>query len=75
MRLSELQAKDIISTYDGKKIGRIIDAEVLIDQGVINYFIVEPRKFVPNFINNGRETVINIKQIKKVGEDVILVDL
>lgn len=73
MRLSELQHKEIISTIDGKKVGRIIDAEV--SNGSIVYFVVESKRLFNKFIISGKETTLTLNQIKKIGEDVILVDL
>ena len=40
MNLSEIQQKDIISIKDGRKIGRIIDAEIS-TTGNIEYLILE----------------------------------
>ncbi len=74
MRLSELQSKDMISTKDGKKIGRIIDAEIIKEDGNIVYFVVEPKQLIKNIIGGNKETTVTIKQISKIGEDVILVD-
>ena len=45
MRISDLQTKDVINQSDGRNIGRIIDMDIQ-DNGVINYFIVEPRKIM-----------------------------
>ena len=74
MRLSELQSKDMISTKDGKKIGRIIDAEIIKEEGKIIYFVVEPKHLIKSFISGNKETTVTINQINKIGEDVILVD-
>ena len=74
MRLSDLQSKDIISTKDGKIIGRIIDAELDYKDGRLKYLIIEPKKVFRNFMNN-KETTVNFEQIVKIGEDVILVDI
>lgn len=73
MRLSDLQAKDIINTKDGKKLGKIIDAEID-NKGVIVYFAVEQRKIF-RFFSSNPEINITFNQIVKIGEDVILVEL
>ena len=75
MRLSDLQSKDIISTKDGKKVGRIIDVEVDEIEGKILYFVVEPKKFLKNALSSSKESEVKYQQINKIGEDVILVDL
>lgn len=75
MRLSDLQSKDIISTRDGKRIGRIIDVEVDSVEGKIIYFVVEPKHFLKKTLTSSKEAEVSYKEISKIGEDVILVDL
>lgn len=70
MRLSELQQKEIINIYNGKRIGMIIDV-VVDEKGNINSLILEEklrRKF------NREEYTISWNQIIKIGDDIILVD-
>ena len=74
MRLSDLQTKDIVNINDGKIIGRIIDAEIN-DAGIIEYLSIEKRGRLNNLFNKDNETTITFKQIKRIGEDVILVDI
>lgn len=72
--MSDLQMKDIISTKDGKKIGKISDL-VVNENGEILYLVVEPTKFLKKYATFGTETNIKFEQIVKFGSDVILVDL
>ena len=74
MRLSDLQTKDIVNINDGKRIGKIIDA-VINEAGVIEYLSIEKRGSLNNLFNKDNETTITFKQIKRIGEDVILVDI
>lgn len=73
MRMSDLQAKDIVNTKDGKNIGKICDI-VIDEHGTILYLVVEPTKFFKRYGFSG-ETNIKFEQIVKFGADVILVDL
>ncbi len=73
MRVSELQIKDVVSMLDGKKLGRIVDIE-LNEEGVIKFFVVEPRRFF-RFFGTKEEVNVSMNQIKKIGEDVILVEI
>lgn len=73
MNLSELQQKDIINIFDGRKLGRIVDASVN-DTGLIIHFTIEPKRFFRIF-SSKEEVDITFNQIKKIGEDVILVEL
>lgn len=74
MFLSDLQEKDIISTKSGRKIGRIIDAEIN-NEGVIVFLIVEEKKNIKKFMMSGNDTKISFDSISKIGEDVILVNV
>lgn len=74
MRLSDLQSKDIVNLIDGKKIGNIID--VVIDKdGNMESLIVQKSKFISNIFSNKDEIEVKWKQIEKIGEDVILVNM
>lgn len=73
MRLSELQNKDIVNINNGSKIGKIID--VLINQeGTMEALVVQKNKII-NVFNNSNEVEIKWNQIKKIGDDVILVNM
>ena len=69
MRLSDLQLKEIVNIYNGKRIGIIVDA-VVDEKGYIKNLILEEkrgRKF------SREEYNISWTQIK-IGDDIILVD-
>lgn len=74
MFLSDLQNKDIISIKDGRRIGRIIDAEINNQGRIINLIVEEKRNF-KNIMKQGADTKISFDEISKIGEDVILVNL
>lgn len=74
MKLSDLQEKDIVNVNDGRKIGRIIDAQITME-GVITYLIIDEKRGLRNLISSSSDVNISFKQIKKIGSDVILVDL
>ncbi len=74
MNLSDLQNKDIINIKDGKKVGAIID--VVIDQsGNLEALIVQKSKLLASIFPGKEEFRVKWSQIKKIGEDVILVDV
>ena len=73
MLLSDMQTKDIINTKDGNNLGRIIDAKID-NTGKIVYFVVEEKKLLRKVSRNG-ETTFSFNRIKKIGEDVILVEV
>ena len=73
MNLSDLQRKDMVSLISGKKLGKIVDAK-MDEKGLIEYFIVANRRFL-TFWKSPEEVNIPISHMKKIGLDVILVDL
>ena len=73
MRLSDLQTKNIINLNDGSLVGKIIDVEIT-DSGSIKSLIVEKYKSKLFFSSEG-EIEIKFSQIKKLGNDVILIDM
>ena len=75
MKLSELQKKDIVNIKNGKKIGKIIDVEFDINTGYLIRFVIEKPFLVKNLFNIEEVITIKFTQIKKLGEDVILIDI
>lgn len=73
MKLSSLQSKDIININDGKCIGNIIDVNID-NEGRTLVLLVEKYKFLLSLFKNN---IVEVKwnQIKKIGTDVILVDI
>lgn len=74
MRLSDLQDKTVINLYDGKDIGNIIDLSID-EQGNTTGLIVEKHRFLISYFSTKKEIVIKWNQIRKIGEDVILVNV
>ena len=74
MRMSDLQAKDVVSTKDGRRLGRITDV-VVEENGTVSYLVVEPTKLLKRYASFNPETNVKFSDIVKFGNDVILVDL
>lgn len=72
MKLSELQSKSIVNVTDGKNIGIIIDANVDMNGNIKSFVVEEKRKLFT--ISRDSNAVIYWEDIKKIGEDVILVE-
>ena len=74
MRLSDLQNKNIVNVIDGRNIGNIIDVKINEEDGTIISLVIEPNR---NFFSFGKnaDTEVYWKNITKIGEDVILVNI
>jgi len=75
MFLSELQNKTLINMTDGRNIGNIIDIKMDEVTGNIIALIIEHNKKGFSFSNKNNSTEIKWEDIKKIGEDVILVNV
>lgn len=71
MRLSDLQAKKIVSVVTGRNLGSIIDVNVN-DSGKIESLLIEQGRNIFS-LNRDNDTQIFWEEISKIGEDVILV--
>ena len=72
MRLSEIQNKDVIDMVSGIKIGNIIDIKIN-QSGDIVSLILE-KKLNKKLFSNSDEIEVKWSQIKRIGEDVILIE-
>ncbi|MBQ3021260.1 MAG: YlmC/YmxH family sporulation protein [Bacilli bacterium] len=73
MRISELQDKNVINMSNGKNIGRITDLEINEEGKIINFYVIQRKLF--KFFSSNQESLFTIKDINKIGEDVILVNI
>ena len=76
MSLSELRTKDVISTLDGKRLGKVMDLEFDPCTGCITALVV-PAEFRVSSLLRGEKCglVIPWQRICKIGENVILVQI
>ena len=73
MRISDLQSKNIVNMVDGRNVGSIIDANV--DKaGNIESLVIETNKKFLSFSKDD-DLLVLWKDIAKIGEDVILINL
>ena len=74
MYLGELQSKDVVSVTDGRNLGRIVDVEINSD-GVVTNILIEKRRFFIKLFGSSSQYNITYKEISKIGDDVILVNI
>ena len=77
MRLSDLSGKEVINLGDGARLGIIDDCEVTFDakSGKISALILPSRSGAFNFFNDNKTSTIPWQAIKRIGDEVIIVDL
>ncbi|MDD3612432.1 MAG: YlmC/YmxH family sporulation protein [Caldicoprobacterales bacterium] len=72
---SDFRVKEVINIRDGRRLGTIIDMEFNLSEGRITAIIVPGSSKWMGLIKNGDDIVIPWERIKKIGDDVILVDI
>lgn len=75
MRLSDLESRDVINVVDGRVLGNVADVEIDIGDGRINAIIVPGPGRVMGLFGQKNEYRIPWGNIKKIGPDVILVEM
>jgi YlmC/YmxH family sporulation protein len=77
MRLNDLIGKEIVNIYDGMRMGTVGESDMLVDQesGDIISIILPNRGNAFNFWADRQKLVIPWEAVKKIGREVIVVDL
>ena len=75
MRLCEFEDKEVINACDCKKLGYI--ADLIIDEckGCIEAIVVPKAGKLCGLFGDGAEYIIPFRCIKKIGPDIILVEI
>ncbi len=74
-RISELCRKDIVNAADGRRLGFARDVELDLEQGRIRALILPDRERSFRWFGRGDEFSVEWTQIRRIGVDVVLVEL
>lgn len=74
-RSSELRQKEVINMSDGRRLGFVSDVEIDLENGRIEAIIIPGGGRIFGIIGKDNELVIPWDRIKKIGEDIILVEM
>lgn len=77
MRLNEMGRKEIINIHDGKKLGIVAETDIILDkEGNIKALLISPTTGFKLFkVSEHDELVIPWKLVRKIGDDILLVDV
>lgn len=77
MRLNDLVGKEIVNIYDGMRMGTVGESDMMVDEesGDIISIILPNRGNAFNFWADRQKLVIPWEAVKKIGREVIVVDL
>lgn len=77
MRWSRLAGKEIINLHDGERLGRVADADLILDPatGQITSLVLSRRGRLAGLIGLAGSVTIPWKAIQRIGPEVVLVEL
>lgn len=75
VKISDLRMREVINVMNGKKLGLIKDIEIDLDAGRIKSVVLPGNGKVLGLFGRNDDVVVPWQKIKKLGMDVILVEL
>lgn len=75
VKISDLRMREVVNVMNGKKLGLIKDIEIDLDAGRIKSVVLPGNGKVLGFLGRQDDVVVPWHKIKKLGLDVILVEL
>ena len=72
---SDLRNKEVINISDGKRLGYVCDIEVDITGGTLTALVLPGSKGMLWVLGKNSDIIIPWTQIKKIGDDIILVEI
>lgn len=75
VKISDLRMREVINVMNGKRLGLIKDIEIDLEAGRIKSVVLPGNGKVLGFFGKNDDVVVPWQKIKKLGMDVILVEL
>ena len=73
--INGLKSKEVINIHDGARLGFVSDAELDLEKGaLVSVTVPGPYRFMGMF-GKDNDYIIKWENIRKIGEDIILVDV
>ena len=75
LKISDLRMREVINIVDGKRLGEIKDIELDLEKGKIKSIILPGTSSFLSFFGRSEDIVVPWDRIRKLGTDVILVEI
>lgn len=75
LRVSDLRMRDVVNIVDGRRLGMIKDIDLDLEEGRIKSIILPGTGRLMGFLGKNDDIVIPWDKIRKLGVDVILVEV
>ncbi len=73
-RTADFRQKEVINMSDGKRLGFVCDVEINLESGKLDAIVIPGEGRIFGLFGKDNEYVIPWSKIKKIGEDIILVE-
>ena len=70
----DLQKKEVINAIDGTRLGFVSNIDIDIEKGIVTAIRIPSSSKVFNLFGKSEDHIINWDRIKKIGDDIILID-
>ena len=74
MRVTDLSCKEVVCICDGARLGYVSDVEVEVPEGQVRAIVVPGKCRFFGLLGHTEDFVIPWNAIRRVGDDIILVD-
>ncbi|MFZ5640496.1 MAG: YlmC/YmxH family sporulation protein [Bacillota bacterium] len=75
VKISDLRMREVVNVTNGKKLGLIKDIEIDLENGMIKSVVLPGNSRIMGFFGKNDDVVVPWHKIKKLGMDVILVEV
>jgi YlmC/YmxH family sporulation protein len=75
VKISDLRMREVVNVSNGKKLGLIKDIEIDLENGMIKSVVLPGNTRIMGFFGKNDDVVVPWHKIKKLGMDVILVEV
>lgn len=75
MKISDLRNMRIVNMANGKVLGKISDLVMDVNRGYVKAIVLPGGARWPAFLSREKEVEVPWENIKKIGQDVIIVDV
>jgi YlmC/YmxH family sporulation protein len=74
-KVSELKDLEVISMWDGRRLGPILDIEIDLDEGAVKALVLSEDSAggLPGFFRKSKELIVSWDRIYRIGADTILI--
>lgn len=71
----DIRDKEVINIFDGRSLGFVDDCEIDLQKGTVEGIVVPAMRRMFSMFGRNEDIIIRWRDIKRIGEDVILVDV